>query len=355
MFDKNSPSMKEMELLSAYLDDALSSDEKARFELRLQSSPELQQALKAYRLQQWNLRHLPQPKLPRNFTLTRAEAQAIKARKNWFPVFRTASLASFLLLAGMFIFPLLTRNAKPASMVRQDYALPEAAPAPVPEFNVQVERSAAEEPPAKAEEPAAPVTAAVRSEDTAESALIFTISGSTDAKGLGGGGFDSAPALNESSLASGFYPFPDGPGNLNVFGNAPVGIVIPIEPLYGSHPAYRSGQGTDLQAILAATPSVPPLILGLDPDRAGQVLFVYPMPDPIPVAAQTETEAENDASPSVGTENTEPGPQAATEGTTAVPQKEDTPQHAALANALKIALGAVALLFAGLALYFKKH
>ncbi|HSN95348.1 MAG TPA: hypothetical protein VLR89_09855, partial [Anaerolineaceae bacterium] len=110
-------SQEDLVLLSAYIDGALKEKERLHFEFRLQESVELKQALEAHRLLQWNLRHLPKPKLPHNFTLTRAEAQAIKRQKAWIPVFSTASLASFLLLAAMFVLPLFRPAASPAPQI----------------------------------------------------------------------------------------------------------------------------------------------------------------------------------------------------------------------------------------------
>ena len=64
------PYFRDVERLSAYLDGQLSQAEKTRLEMRLQSDPELATVLDDLRQARSLLRHTPQRRTPRNFTLT---------------------------------------------------------------------------------------------------------------------------------------------------------------------------------------------------------------------------------------------------------------------------------------------
>jgi len=64
------PSFRDMEQLSAFLDGQLSQVEKTRLEARIQLDPALAAALADLRQARAILRHTPKRRLPRNFTLT---------------------------------------------------------------------------------------------------------------------------------------------------------------------------------------------------------------------------------------------------------------------------------------------
>jgi hypothetical protein len=64
------PSFRDVEQLSAFLDGQLSQAEKARLEARIQSDPTLAAALADLRQARAILRRTPKHRLPRNFTLT---------------------------------------------------------------------------------------------------------------------------------------------------------------------------------------------------------------------------------------------------------------------------------------------
>ena len=64
------PSFRDVERLSAYLDGQLSQAEKTRLEMRLRSDPELVTVLEELRQSRSMLRRTPQRRVPRNFTLT---------------------------------------------------------------------------------------------------------------------------------------------------------------------------------------------------------------------------------------------------------------------------------------------
>jgi anti-sigma factor RsiW len=98
----------DVELLTAYLDQQLSPRDKAAFESRLKHDAELRQTLADLRLNRVALRNLPRLKVPRNFTLSRAQAEAIrKPRRRGLPLlFGALRLAtalgalSFMILLG---------------------------------------------------------------------------------------------------------------------------------------------------------------------------------------------------------------------------------------------------------------
>ncbi len=66
----STPSFRDIELLSAYLDRELSQKEKTRLVARIVKEPELARALEDMRQTRSMLRQTPHRKAPRNFTLT---------------------------------------------------------------------------------------------------------------------------------------------------------------------------------------------------------------------------------------------------------------------------------------------
>ncbi len=96
---------QDFERLSAYVDNQLPAGEKARLEARLAREPELKATLAELRLTVRALRSLPTVRPPRNFTLTRAQAEAgTRTRFQVFPVLRLATafaaFAFVLVVAG---------------------------------------------------------------------------------------------------------------------------------------------------------------------------------------------------------------------------------------------------------------
>ncbi len=92
---------KDIDRLSAYIDQQLAPAEKAALEQRLGREPELRAALSELRLTVRALRSLPAVKAPRNFTLTPAQVgQAARPRRGaWFPTLRLATALSAVALA----------------------------------------------------------------------------------------------------------------------------------------------------------------------------------------------------------------------------------------------------------------
>jgi anti-sigma factor RsiW len=113
------PSFRDVEKLSAYLDGQLKPSERARLESRLQSDPELASVLKDLRQARSILRQLPQRRAPRNFTVTPKMVGQKPPLPRSYPVFRFATVLATLLLfftfATNFVAPHLTRPAAPAA------------------------------------------------------------------------------------------------------------------------------------------------------------------------------------------------------------------------------------------------
>ncbi len=94
--------LRDLELLSCSLDHALSMEEQIEFKKRLAQSPHLRKKLEEQKQLKRALSALPARKLPRNFTLTRAEAQKAKKRGFLQPLFGWAS--AVMALAVMVVF-----------------------------------------------------------------------------------------------------------------------------------------------------------------------------------------------------------------------------------------------------------
>jgi hypothetical protein len=91
-------SHRDCELLSAYLDRQLSSDECACLEARLQVDQELASTLDGFRRLKNGLHNLPHQRVPHNFTIT-PQMVGIHPTRRLTPIFGVASaLATFMLL-----------------------------------------------------------------------------------------------------------------------------------------------------------------------------------------------------------------------------------------------------------------
>lgn len=113
------PSFRDVEKLSAYLDGQLKPSEITRLESRLQTDPKLASVLKDLRQAHGILRQLPQRRAPRNFTLTPKMVGQKPPLPRTYPVFRFATVLATLLLfftfATNFVAPHLTRPAAPVA------------------------------------------------------------------------------------------------------------------------------------------------------------------------------------------------------------------------------------------------
>ena len=96
------PSFRDVEQLSAYLDGQLSQAEMSRLEIRIKSEPAIAAVLADLREARTILRRTPKRRLPRNFTLTPKMAGIKPPVPRAVPVFGWASAAAMLL----FVFTL---------------------------------------------------------------------------------------------------------------------------------------------------------------------------------------------------------------------------------------------------------
>lgn len=127
-------SEKDMTLLCEYLDDTLSIKDRAKFEKRLQQSPELKQALEDMTALKRSMRSLPCMSVPHQFTLTRSEAEKARRGRFLLPSFGWASVVSMILLAVIFGSEFIFANfsaphpvSEPLAMTLQNDAAPEHA------------------------------------------------------------------------------------------------------------------------------------------------------------------------------------------------------------------------------------
>jgi anti-sigma factor RsiW len=114
---QTTPSFRDVEKLSAYLDGQLKPSEIARLESRLHTEPELASVLQDLRQARSLLRKLPQRRAPRNFTLTPKMVGQKPPMPRTYPTFRFATVLATLLLfftfATNFMAPRLVRTAVP--------------------------------------------------------------------------------------------------------------------------------------------------------------------------------------------------------------------------------------------------
>lgn len=118
------PAERDIELLSAYLDDALSPHARQALEMRLQREADLARQLDEMRRTQSLVRSLPKVKAPRNYTLTPQQAAAIRRAPGGTPVADLWLRTATAVVAVMFVVVLAGQN------IAGNVALP-AAQAPV--------------------------------------------------------------------------------------------------------------------------------------------------------------------------------------------------------------------------------
>ena len=116
-----SPSSRDLELLSAYLDGQLSQSRRARLEIRIKADPALAGSLADLRQTRALLRRTPQRRAPRNFTLTPRMAGLRPPVPRAVPVLSWASAVAMLFfiftlgagLVGQLSFGAASRSAAP--------------------------------------------------------------------------------------------------------------------------------------------------------------------------------------------------------------------------------------------------
>ena len=135
---------QDWQLLSAYMDGALSPRQRAKLETRLDSEPELTQALLQLQQTRRILRSIPRKQAPRSFALTPAMA-ARSRRTPLFSALRLSSVAAAALSVLLAVFGLLPQMAQmPVSTAPMAYE--EAAPDAVAPLLAATEESNAAPP-----------------------------------------------------------------------------------------------------------------------------------------------------------------------------------------------------------------
>ncbi len=166
------PSFRDVEQLSALLDEKLTPADSSRLQTRLETDPELRAIYEQLRQTRTLLRHLPQRRAPRNFTLKPSAARVRPPLPRLFPTFRLASLLASLLLffslATNATLPRLANMASEAPMyaygmgggadTAAERAISEDAAQEMPMLAAEPEEMAE---PAAPVEPAAPAPMAV--------------------------------------------------------------------------------------------------------------------------------------------------------------------------------------------------
>lgn len=255
-------SQRDLELLNAYLDDALNEKERKQFEERLARSLPLQKKLKEYTQLKVALRELPKQPAPHNFTLSQEQARAYKPGPKLYPAFSYVALTAVLLLAIVFS----------SEFFFNQFSTPMAT---------QMESSLMEEEPL-----------AVKSADEKPEPLIFTwgypggmgMGGGAGGSGLGGGSTFTITSIDETDQEMGKEA---GGGIETAVPDVEAPSFPPEKGVEGSGEVFTpSPEATPLPTeaeppILSAAPesvTVEPLILGLQEDKAGQIISTYPQP-----------------------------------------------------------------------------
>jgi hypothetical protein len=95
---KQIPSFRDIEILSAYLDNKLSRTDRARLESRLGSEPQLEVILKEMQQARFLLKKTPRHRVPKNFYLTPKMAGIRPPLPRSVPAFRFASITAAVIL-----------------------------------------------------------------------------------------------------------------------------------------------------------------------------------------------------------------------------------------------------------------
>lgn len=164
------PSSRDIDKLSAYLDGQLKPSEAARLEARLQTDPELAAVLKDLREARDILRQIPQRRAPRNFTLTPEMVGTKPPMPRTYPVFQYASVLATLLLFFTFATNFMAPRYLAAATLVPNGFVGEAEP----EMAMEVAPADLAEPPALLEsvEPTEPTTDERAAEPAMEEAVV---------------------------------------------------------------------------------------------------------------------------------------------------------------------------------------
>jgi len=148
------PSFRDVEQLSAYLDGGLSQVDAARLETRLETDPQFASVFEELRQSRAILRQLPQRRAPRNFVLTPKMVGQKPPLPRAYPFFRfSTALAAVLLL---FTFAINAIGAIPLGAMASAPSYGMGGGAATEEPALAMEEPAATEAPAEPEAPPAP-------------------------------------------------------------------------------------------------------------------------------------------------------------------------------------------------------
>lgn len=236
-------SPQEWQLISSYLDNQVTADEKAAVEMRLEQDARFRQAFDGLQRTRALLRSIPQRKAPRSFALTR-EMVKPKPLARWLPVFNWGSIAASAVAALLFFTTNLLPNLGMAYRIA-----PMAAEAP-----------------AAAVEMAAPDTAPAEDSNYNRSPIIQW--GAPPVYGMGGGGGDgsSEPIRGGGDGTGPTIIGGKGGGPVGPLSNgAPEGTTVDIPPVTLEQPLTPDMMPTQIEPL----PGNP--ILGLPaPETAGK-------------------------------------------------------------------------------------
>jgi len=313
---------KDLELLNAALDNALSPTEQVEFDRRLTESPHLNTLLQEQKQLKAVLAQLPVRKVPHNFTLTRAEARQFKQRGIFQPLFGWASVISTLVLALVFGSELMFKNlgASAPAMTEsaQTYLLEEEAPVAMQAEDAQPKIASSDE----------------------VYLLNWGAGGIGGAGGMGGGGSDEVPSSftidifvpemvsAAESPAEERYMMNETPPDDMITEVFPETVPEDIpEDLLPTEAEPLELTQTEEQLTITSEdlPSEPPVLYGINPELTGTIVSLRP--DPSEFSAEV------------------PAAQAPSEGVL----REPFPA----AQTLKIALFTMAVLFAAIWFFLK--
>ncbi len=150
------PSFRDIEQLSAYLDGELSPVEAARLETRLGADPQLASAFETLRQSRAVLRHLPQRRAPRNFTLTPKMVRQKPPLPRAYPFFRFSTALAAALLLFTFAINVIGPLSLGAMATAPSYGMGGEVGVATEEPVMALEAPAATEAPGEPEIPPAP-------------------------------------------------------------------------------------------------------------------------------------------------------------------------------------------------------
>jgi len=241
---------KDMMLLSEYLDDVLSIQDRAKFEKRLQKSSELKEALEDMTVLKHSMRSLPSKPLPHQFTLTRNEAEKARRGRFLLPTFGWASAVCMILLAVIF----------GSEFIYSSFSVPQTVSAP---FANTLQSEVAPESP-------------VRDTESASGQPVYLLNW-VSAGGKGGGGSGSV-----------------------AYGVGGGGVVVQTAPDTAiAEPMQSEGITPRTEVEIPSSDeklTVEPLIFGVREDQLGQVITIEPdeIATPAVAAAREAVEPEKE-------------------------------------------------------------